>query len=169
MHTFFLGGGAKLTRTSVLRVCCSLGGDPPSPIYPVPNFYPKLLPILKWHQAGANTRALSTSHVLFFDVKVSVRSSLLNLCARVVGCLLLLKECVYFNGNENNSNMQFLKLTHYVIIFALSSSEAKNLSFLGWFRLLLTYELSSWSSKSFAKLRRGSSEQLKLINDINTN
>ena len=66
----------KLTRKCVLSVCCSMGGDHFFSS-PIPDFYPKLLPILKWHQ----THALSTRHALFFDVKVSVRSSVRELLA----------------------------------------------------------------------------------------
>jgi hypothetical protein len=44
----------------------------------------------------------------------------------------------------------------------LSSSEAKNLIYLKWPLLFLTNEFSSYPSNCFGKLRRGSSEQLKL-------
>jgi len=71
---------------------------------PVPDFYPKLLPILKWHQTGATTHALSARHALFFDVKLSVPTSVRGLLA--VGYFLKILYILMVMKIQHN---QFLK------------------------------------------------------------
>ena len=126
-------GGAKLTRTCVLRVCCSMGDvtfflSGSKLLSQVPS-HSEVAPNWGYHTCSFRQtcplfRRNSFSPIEFVKF-VSVRGG-------VVGCLLFLKDFVYFNGNEN-SNKLFLKLTRsLVVIFALSSSEAKNLSFLRW-------------------------------------